>query len=66
MKSADTSSNILSWGKWNLVLQGTIPVVLCHADLDKKHLLSGLNSTLKGLTPFVNPLNIEFSSQYGI
>lgn len=32
----------------------------------KNHLLFGLNSTLKGLTQSVNPLNIEFSLQYGI
>lgn len=32
----------------------------------KSHLLLGLNSTLKGLTQFVNPQNAEFSLQYRI
>lgn len=67
MKSADTEPNTQTLRQVEFSLAE--PYSSCLKSMlffDKNHLLFGLNSTLKGLTRFVNPQNAEFSLQYGI
>lgn len=67
MKSADTEPNTQTLRQVEFSLAGANSSCLkSMLFFDKNHLLFGLNSTLKGLTQFVNPQNAEFSLQYGI
>lgn len=67
MKSADMSSygSDRRQVEFSLAEHNSSCLFVMHI-YSKNHLLSGLNSTLKELTKFVNPLNIEFSCQCGI